>query len=180
MHFWTAYAILVLGVATNAWSSSTAAHHSSVSDLFAPFINVSILVGVLAWKLKGPLKDYFDKRAEEVANTLERASLKSKEAQILIENEERKIANFSKEIKNLNTQSENDVLAFEKKLAKETEEKTSKLKVDAESRIKADKKSMLDELNNELVNQVIAKTKSTIKTNKENQTKVSTKLLQGL
>ena len=46
--------------------------------------------------------------------------------------------------------------------------------------IKADKKAVLDELNAELLNQVILKTKTTIKTNKDYQNKVSSKLLQGL
>jgi hypothetical protein len=38
----------------------------------------------------------------------------------------------------------------------------------------------MDELNAELLEQVIAKTKSTIKNNKDHQSKVSTKMLQGL
>jgi hypothetical protein len=48
------------------------------------------------------------------------------------------------------------------------------------AKIQADKKEVMDELNTELLNQVISKTKSTIKTNKDYQNKVSSKLLQGL
>ncbi len=179
MRFWTAYAVVALGLVTKAWGAGDG-HHGSVTDLFAPFVNVAILVGFLVWKLKNPMKKHFDAKSVEVANTLERASLKSKEAQILLENEERKLANLTKEIKTITQQSESDVVSFEKNLSRDVEEKSHKLKTDADSKIRADKKSMLDELNSELINQVINKTKTTIKTNKDYQSKVSTKLLQGL
>jgi F0F1-type ATP synthase membrane subunit b/b' len=83
-------------------------------------------------------------------------------------------------MKNLADQSESDVKTFEKNIAKETEDKIHKLKTDATSKISADKKAIMDELNADLLNQVIAKTKSTIKTNKDYQSKASNKLLQGL
>lgn len=178
MRFWTAYAFLALGIAKSY--AAAGGGHGSITDLIAPAINVGILLGVLIWKLKGPLKEHFDNRANEVSNTLERANLKAKEAQMMLEGEERKSANLANEIKQINQQSETDVLVYEKNLSKETEDKTQKLKVDANQKIQADKKGMMDELNAELLNQVITKTKSTIKTNKEYQNKVSSKLLQGL
>lgn len=181
MRFWTAYAVITLSI-SNAFAAGGGAHgeHASITSLIAPAINVGILLGVLAWKLKGPLQAYFANQSKEVANTLERANLKSKEAQIMLEGEERKMANLQNEIKSIHQQAETDVLVYEKNLSKETEDKTHKLKADANSKIQADKKAMIDELNAELLNQVIAKTKSTIKTNKEYQNKVSNKLLQGL
>ena len=179
MRFWTAYAVVALSLASKAWGAGNG-HHGSVTDLIAPFVNVAILVGFLVWKLKTPMKNHFDAKATEVANTLERASLKSKEAQILLENEERKLSNLTKEITAITQQADNDVLSFEKNLSKEIEDKSHKLKTDADSKIRADKKALLDELNNELINQVISKTKTTIKTNKDYQSKVSNKLLQGL
>ena len=178
MRFWTAYAFLALSI-SKAYSAAGGGH-GSLSDLIAPAINVGILLGVLFWKLKGPLRDHFVSKSNEVSNTLERASLKSKEAQMMLENEERKLANLNNEIKAINHQSETDVMVFEKNISKDTEEKTHKLKADANSKIMADKKAVMDELNTELLNQVIAKTKTTIKSNKDYQNKVSTKLMQGL
>lgn len=177
MHFWTAYAVIALTI-SKAYAAGGG--HGSVTDLIAPAVNVGILLGVLGWKLKEPLKNYFTTKSQEVANTLERASLKSKEAQMMLDGETRKMANLQNELKAIHAQSENDVLTFEKNLSKETEDKTHKLKADANSKIQADKKAALDELNAELLNQVIAKTKTTIKTNKDYQNKVSSKLLQGL
>ena len=154
--------------------------HGSIFDLFAPAVNVSILIGLLVWKLKAPLKNYFSSKSEEISNTMERASLKSKEAQLMLEGEKRKSDNLSHELKSIHQQAENDIIQFEKTVSKETDDKILKLKTDADLKIKADKKAVMDELNAELLNQVILKTKSTIKTNKEYQNKVSTKLLQGL
>lgn len=183
MRFWTAYAVLFLGTIAKSYASGGAheAHNPGhLTDLIAPTLNVAILFGFLAWKLKAPLNAYFTKLSIDVTNTLERASMKSKEAQMMLEGEERKVANLANEIKNIHQQSENEVITFEKHLSKETEEKSHKLKTDAQSKISADKKNMIDELNTELLEQVIKKTKSTISTNKDYQTKVSSKLLQGL
>lgn len=173
-------ATYVLLATASAFAAGDGGHHGSATDLIAPAVNVAILVGFLVWKLKKPLNDMFTKKSEDITNTLERASLKSKEAQMMLENEQRKISNLSNEMKNLSDQSEADVKAYEKNLSRETEEKIQKMKADATSKIAADKKAIMDELNAELLNQVIAKTKSTIKTNKDFQSKASNKLLQGL
>lgn len=178
MRFYT-YGFLALVVTSSAFAAGNGGH-GSVSDLIAPAVNVAILAGFLLWKLTTPLRNHFNKMSTDVASTIERASLKSKEAQMMLENEQRKAASLSNELKLIQDQSEKDVQAFEKKLALETEEKTHKLKSDANLKIQADKKAMMDELNAELLNQVIQKTKSTIKTNKDYQTKVSSKLIQGL
>lgn len=177
MRFWTAYALLALSI-TKAYAAGGAG--GSITDLIAPTINVGILLGVLVWKLKGPLKNHFNSKSEEVSNTLERANLKSREAQIMLEGEERKLSNLDNEIRSIHQSSDNDVLTYEKKMSKETEDKTHKLKSDANLKIQADKKAIMDELNAELLNQVISKTKTTIKTNKDYQNKVSSKLIQGL
>ncbi|WPU65389.1 ATP synthase F0 subunit B [Peredibacter starrii] len=183
MRFWTAYAFIALGFATKALAAGGGhgeGHHSSITDLIAPAVNVAILLGVLAWKLKGPLAAYFNKQSDDIANTIERVNLKSKEAKMLLESEERKAANVANEVKAIHAQAENEVLAFEKNLSRETDERTQKLKSDANLKLQADKKAAMDELNAELLNEVIAKTKSTIKTNKDYQSKVSSKLLKGL
>ena len=180
MRFWTAYAFLALGLASKAYSAGGGEHHGSITDLIAPLINVGILLGVLVWKLKAPLHAYFTKQSEDVANTLERTNLKSKEAQMMLENEERKRSHLATELKNIAQQAETDVANYEKKLSREVEDKTHKLKTDANSKINADKKAIVDQLNAELLDQVIKQAKNTIKTNKDYQKNASTKLLQGL
>jgi F0F1-type ATP synthase membrane subunit b/b' len=176
-----AFVFLTIALSAAAFASSEGgAHHGSVSDLIAPAVNVLVLVGFLVWKLKTPLKNHFDTKSTEISNTLERASLKAKEAKIMLETQERKMANLSNELKLIQSQADSDGVHFEKIIAKDIEEKTHKLKIDANSKILSDKKSAMDDLNAELLDQVIKKTKSSIKNNKDYQSKVSTKLLQGL
>lgn len=180
MRFWTAYAFLALGIATKAWSSSEGGHHASITDLIAPAFNVIVLFGVLIFATKDKLKSYFVSYSESISNTLQRADMKAKEAHLMLENQKRRMAALESDVSSIHSQSEAEVVSFEKKMAKETEEKIAKFKVDANSKILADKKQMVDALNAELLEQVIKKTKSTIKENKDYQGKVSTKMLQGL
>lgn len=179
MKFWTAYSFMVLNL-SNAALAAGPGGHGSPKDLIAPAVNVFILFAVLAWKLKKPMHEHFIARSDEVANTLERASLKSKEAQMMLDLEAKKTANLDNEVKKINQQIEADLVNYEKALSREVEDKTHKLKIDANAKILADKKSLMDELNVQLLDQVLNKTKTTIKTNKEFQSKVSHKLLQGL
>jgi F0F1-type ATP synthase membrane subunit b/b' len=179
MRFWTAYAFLSLGLVTKAWGAG-AGGHGEITDLIAPAVNVFVLFAALIYATKGKMKNYFDKKADDVANTVERADIKAKEAKMMLETQQRKMANLEAEMKNIHQQAETDVMTYEKNLSKETEDKISKLKHDASSKIAADKKLIMDELNAELLEQVIAKTKTTIKSNKDYQSKVSTKMLQGL
>lgn len=172
------YFILAL-TSVSAFAAGDAGH-GSAADLVAPAVNVAILAGFLVWKLKTPLRNHFITFSQNISNTLERASIKSKEAHMMLDNETRKITGLENEVKTMKQQAENDVAAYEKKIARETEEKAAKMKIDANSKIVADKKAVMDELNAELLNQVIAKTKTTIKGNKDYQSKVGNKLLQGL
>lgn len=179
MQFWTAYMILGLGWVESAFSAGNGGH-GSPSDLIAPLVNVVLLGGFLIWKLKKPLSDYFTKQAGEVSNTLERASLKSKEAEVMLAAQEKKMANLDNEVRDVHRMTENDLKNYEKLVARETEEKSSKLKADANGKIEAEKRAISQELHMALLDEVIAKTKGTIKGNKEYQNKASSRLVGEL
>lgn len=151
--------------------------HGSLTDLIAPLVNVTVLVGFLCWKLKGPLSEYFTKMSEEISNTLERASLKSKEAEVMLQAQQKKMATVDAETKEILRQAEVEVKNFEKNYAREIEEKSYKLKTDATAKIEAERKSLIATLNASLLDEVIAKTKATIRSNKDYQTKASAKIL---
>lgn len=171
-------ALLTLGLVSNAFAAGDG--HGSPVDLIAPFVNVALLGGFLVWKLKNPLSQYFTKLSKTVTETIERASIKSQEAQMMLDNEKRKQANLKTELENINKQALADSASYAKKLEIETEGKIQKLKSDANLKIAAEKKAAIDSLNNELLEQVITEAKATIKTNKEFQNKASSKLIQGL
>ncbi len=150
--------------------------HGSVSDLLAPLVNVMLLGGFLCWKLKKPLSDYFTKQADEISNTLERASLKSKEAEVMLQAQIKKMTNVENETKEIIKQAQVDVKNFEKIYSREIEEKAGKLKVDATAKIEAERKLLINQLNAKLLDEVIAKAKSSIKSDKAHQSKVSSKM----
>jgi F0F1-type ATP synthase membrane subunit b/b' len=151
--------------------------HGSATDLIAPLVNILILGGFLVFKLKKPLSDYFTKQADEIANTLERASLKSKEAEVMLQAQMKKMSNLEIEAKDVIKQAEAEVKNFEKVYSREIEDKCSKLKSDATAKIEAEKKALVNALNATLLDEVIAKAKHTIKTNKAQQAQVSSKML---
>lgn len=170
--------ILFFGFASAAFAAGNGGeHHGHVTDLIAPVVNVVVLVGFLVWKLKKPLGDMFTKQAEEISNTLERASLKSKEAEVMLKSQEKKMSNLENEIKEINRATENEIKNFEKTYAREIEEKSFKLKIDATAKIEAERKAITDELHATLLDEVINKAKSTIRGNKDYQAKASSRML---
>jgi len=173
----TAYVVAGLGLLIESALAAGNGGHGSITDLIAPLVNVVILVGFLVWKLKGPLAAHFTSKAEEITNTLERASLKSKEAEVMLQAQQKKMANVESEAKEILRHAETEVKHYEKNYAREVEDKLFKLKTDATSKIEAERKSMIAALNSSLLDQVIAKAKSTIKGNKDYQNKASAKIL---
>ncbi|HLW56662.1 MAG TPA: ATP synthase F0 subunit B [Bacteriovoracaceae bacterium] len=171
-------ALLSLGLVGNVFAAGDG--HGSPADLIAPAVNVALLGGFLIYKLKGPLSQYFINLSKNVTDSIERASIKSQEAQMMLENEKRKQANLENELANIKNNALADAQAYEKKVEIETENKIQKLKSDATLKINAEKKARIDSLNNELLEQVIKEAKTTIKTNKDYQNKASSKLIQGL
>jgi F0F1-type ATP synthase membrane subunit b/b' len=138
-------------------------HHSSPMDLIPPVVNVSILVGFLVYKLKKPLNDHFKSKAQSIKESVERASIKTKEAEMLLDMNQKKLANIENEIKEIHKFAEDDVLSFSKTYAKEIEIKSEKLKVESVNTLDTEKKAMLNKLSEDLLDEVIAKTKQRVK-----------------
>lgn len=183
MKFWTAYIIFGLSFLQTAVANehggghAAAAHHGQMSDLIAPVVNVVLLIGFLVWKLKKPLSEKFTAQAEEISNMLERASLKSKEAEVMLSFQEKKMANLDSELKEILRTTDSEIKAFDKNYAREIEEKSFKLKTDATAKIEAERKAILDDLHASVLDEVIRKTKSTITGNKDFQAKASARML---
>ncbi|MBY0516075.1 MAG: ATP synthase F0 subunit B [Bacteriovoracaceae bacterium] len=173
---WNAYLILGLSaIATDALASG-GGHKGHLTDLIAPLVNVAVLAGFLIWKLKKPMSEHFKKMSEEIENTLERASLKSKEAEVMLQAQKKKMANVEAEAKEIIRHAESEIKTYEKAYAREIEEKSFKLKTDATSKIEAERKAMIGALNATLLDEVIAKAKTTIKGNKDFQNQASAKI----
>ena len=171
--------LVVLFFAQNVMASDSGGH-GSVTDLIAPFVNVIILVGFLVYKLKKPLNDYFSNQSNQTKQSLDRASLKSKEAQVMMDTQERKNKNLQNEIADIKNRTASEIQSFEKQYSLEINQKVEKMKLDAVQKVEAEKKAILNEINSQLLDEVISKAKDTIKSNKDFQAKASNKLVEGI
>jgi F0F1-type ATP synthase membrane subunit b/b' len=161
---------------SNAWAGSG----HGPSTLIAPAVNVIILIGFLIYKTKKPLSEYFGNQASTITQTLDRANLKSKEAQVLLENQERKLNNLNNEIKEINSKTEQDLKTFENSYQLEINAKISKLKSDAVFKMESDKKQIANELNTKIINQIISRTKTKIAGSEDIRKKASANVMKGL
>jgi F0F1-type ATP synthase membrane subunit b/b' len=163
-------------ISTSVWAGSG----SGVSSLIAPAVNLFLLIAFLIYKTKKPLSEYFSNEAQTIAQTLDRANLKAKEAQVLLENQERKLSNISNEIKEINSKTEQDLKVFENAYQVEINGKISKLKSDAIYKMDSDKKQIANELNTKIINQIISRTKNKIAGSDEIRKKATTSVMKGL
>jgi F0F1-type ATP synthase membrane subunit b/b' len=172
--------ISLLLLTGSVFASSKGGHVGHVSDLVAPAVNFFILTGFLILKLKGPMANMFTKKAETIAETLERASVKSKEAQVMLETQNKKLNNLESEIKLINDLGAKEVKNFSVKYGEEIIYKSEKLKVDAAAKIEAERKALLEKVNTKLIDGVITKTAAIVKANNELRSKVNNKMVQEI
>jgi len=160
--------------------ASGSAGHGSPSDLIAPAVNIAILVGFLVWKLKGPFSTHFVNKANSVSEVMERASVKAKEAEMMMAMQKKKMDGSDAEVSKIASDVDNDVAAYKSAYEKEVAERIAKLKVDAASKVEAEMQSLTNELNTLLLDKVISDAKNMIKEDKNLNNEVTEKIIAGL
>lgn len=82
-----------------SWAAEAGAHEgpSKWPDFFYRLLNFAILVGVLYFVLRKPLRQFFAKRSEGIANTLSELETKKKEAEKTYEEYNQKLAQLDSE-----------------------------------------------------------------------------------
>lgn len=154
--------------------------HGSITDLIPPAVNFFILVTFLVIKLKAPIRNLFIKKAEAISETLERANVKSKEAQVMLETQQKKLSNLDNEIKTINEDAEKEIATFNTSYADEMTVRAQKLKQDAAAKIEAERKALFEKVNSKLIDNIIAKASSTLKTNNDLRSKINKKITQEI
>lgn len=154
--------------------------HGSPADLISSFVNLGLLLGFLGWKLKGPATQHFSKKATDISDMVERANIKAKEAEMMMADQQKKMANIESEIAAIQNATKAELEKFEKNYSRETTEKIDKLKVEAVNKIEAEKKLYINELNSEFLDQVISTTKTTVKSDKSLNSQVTDALIKEL
>ena len=171
--------LLIFGCA-QAMAAGKGGHDTNVLDLKWPFINFSILLGFLIFKLKKPVKEMFDKNAVVVKETYDYAEGKNKEAEIKLKMYKDKLQNFSATTRKIKGEAEREVRQFEENKVKESGNMVKRLERDAASKIMYEKKLMINNLNHEFLDAVIGQVKTTIGSDKAAQEKATKNLLSEI
>lgn len=172
--------LIFLTSVTSVYAAGGGHASGDITDLIAPAVNVAILVGFLVYKLKSPLKNHYESKSTNVTETLERASTKAKEAKLKLEMHQKKLYAVEDERTEILTNAQKQVEDFEKNYKKEIIDKTEKLKADAAAKVEFEKNTLIQNLNEEFVEKMIAKVKSDVASDGSKQKKVTQNMISQL
>lgn len=150
------------------------------TSLIPAAVNVTILVFALIFMLRKPAQEMFSSKSSSVSEMLERASSKAKEAEMMMLAQKKKTEGAEAEVSKLEEESASLVKSFEKSYSDEVATRIIKLKEDAGQKIEAEKKEMLGELNSNLLNLVVEKAKTQIKSDKSLADNATKNIVEGL
>jgi F0F1-type ATP synthase membrane subunit b/b' len=171
---------LLLSLEALASGDSHGGHVPSPKDLIAPAFNFIVLFGFLIFKIKKPLKQHFEMKAKKVSEVLDRAQVKSKEAQVLFDLNTKKMKEVDQEVANIQKSAEDDARKFAQECDKEAKDKTEKIKNEAIGRVEAEKRALINQLNKELVDDVILKSKKMITTDSNIKKDLTSKVVKEI
>lgn len=149
-------------------------HEPSIKDLLYPTINFVLYAGGAIYLLRPILKNLFDKQADDVVSLMNSAEERSKDAKTKLATAEKKMQALDSEVTRIKSEYKNFLENFKVNASAETKSHIERTAKDNLSKIEGEKKALIEELNEELLTSVIAKTKTTINGNanlKANATK---------
>ena len=169
--------IALISLIGTAHAAGSGVGHGSVSDLMWPAINFALLASFLVWKVKKPLREMFEKNANDVKFLFEHAEKKDKEANIKLNALQEKMGNLSSEKNKITQNAEKEANDFISKSEKESQEYLRRLEVDSVNKIEHEKVSRVAALEEDLIDEVIAKAKTKIGKDSGLSEKVTKKLI---
>lgn len=155
-------------------------HKSVFHKWVAPVINFVVFAAGLLYVLRKKMAVFFQEKRKSVQQQMETARMKDKEAKVKLELYEEKLRNLDKEVSDIKAKSSEEEKRFEQEYAEETKKKIEKIQQDAVARVEAEKTILAQKLNNQIIDLVINKAKSTISSNQEYRQKVNKKMLDGV
>ncbi len=174
------YSFLFSSLISVAIANEESAHHvPSVMDLKYPFINFIIMLAILS-KVVKPLREKFNKQADDVKSLMDSAAKNDKDAKDRLSNFQEKIKNLDSELIKITTDYDSEATQFAKNMSEETQTIITRMKRDFDNKLEGEKKELIDELNHDLLNKVVSSTGATIKGNKDLQTKATHKIVSEL
>ena len=175
------YSFMFIALTTTALAAGDGAHHEpSIKDLMYPAINFAVLAGFLIWKMKKPLSEMFTKQASEVESLMNSAAQKNKDAEERLKTLTAKMSNLNAELTKIQSDYESDVANFTTSTSAETQATIARTQRDLVSKLEGEKNELVEKLNEELLNSVIAKTKQTINGNADMKNRATSKIVAEL
>ncbi len=155
-------------------------HVASVKDVIWPAFNFCVLFGFLGWKLRNPVRKAFTRNAEIVEEIYVQAEKEANEAAARIEMVQAKMDSFEKVREEIEQTLNKEYETFSQKIEDDTHNQISKMKSDNVQKVEYEKLQLTQDLNAEIIDQIIEKTKSTIAHDEKLRSNVTSKLLSGL
>lgn len=174
------YSFIFASLTSVALAEGSAHHEPSIKDLMYPAINFMVLVGFLVWKLKKPTTEMFNKKAEEVQSLMTSAAQKNKDAEEKLKTYKTKLSSLPSELTKIQKDYESDVQSFMQHQSNETQTIITRTKRDLENKLEGEKNELVENLNEELLNSVIAKAQQAIESNNDFKTKATHKIVSEL
>ncbi len=172
--------VALITLVSTAYAGGSGAGHASVADLMWPAINFVLLASFLIWKVKKPLREMFEKNANDVKYIFEHAEKKDKEATIKLTALQEKMGNLEGEKNKIMKSAEKEADDFIAKAERESKDYLRRLEADSDSKLEHEKASRVAQLEENLVDEVIAKAKSKIGSDTSLSDKVSKKLISQI
>ena len=173
--------ILILFISAAMANEHGAVHHEAhVSDLMWPIFNFVLFFGFLVYKIRKPIKEGFDKNAELIKELFEYAKAKDQDAQNKIGEYKDKMKNFHLEVEKLNKEMEEEFVVFKRETTMETEMHIQRAGADAKRKAESEKNRRTKEINEELLNNIILKTKESLGSNSSLRNKATSKIIAAL
>ena len=170
--------LVILAPALNAAGDTHGG--GSPFDLKWAFFNVALLFSFLIWKLKGPMKEMFDTNSKDVSELYEYANSKEKDAQIRLESLQKKMNNLESEKNKIVNETAHETKMFITKNETELDEYLVRIEKDVDVKLVTEKNVLERELNNNLVDEVIASAKKQIKASTDMSSKINNSMLSQL
>ena len=175
------YSFMFIALTATAAAAGNGAHHEpSIKDLMYPAINFTVLVAFLVWKLKTPVREMFNKQASEVESLMNSAAQKNKDAEERLKTLQSKMGNLNSELAKIQKDYESDVATFTSTQANETQATISRTQRDLEKKLEGEKNELVEKMNEELLNSVIAKTQQTINGSADMKNRATSKIVSEL
>ena len=148
-----------------------------LSDLISPTINFLIFLGILYWIFKNVVKRHFAGLQDSVTAIYQRAQDKQRQADEKRVECEKKMQNLPQKETQILQQAEHNADSFENEYQEEVRDKIAKLEQESQMRIKAEESFLVDRLNRQLLEEVLAKTKNSFECDSSLRDKAAEKLM---